>query len=34
METIRSKPLNTYASPVIHYTAGIIDWTMEELQRT
>ena len=26
------KTINTYASPVIHYTAGIIDWTMEELR--
>ena len=26
------KAINTYASPIIHYTAGIIDWTMEELR--
>ena len=26
------KAINTYALPVIHYTAGIIDWTMEELR--
>ena len=26
------KAINTYASPVIHYTARIIDWTMEELR--
>ena len=26
------KAINTYASSVIHYTAGIIDWTMEELR--
>ena len=26
------KAINTYASPVIHYTAGIIDGTMEELR--
>ena len=24
--------INTYASPVMHYTAGIRDWTMEELR--
>ena len=31
-ENNQIKAMNTYASPVIHYTVGIIDWTMEELR--